>query len=67
MLTESNALFTVVYVPASSKQELERSVLPERFVSSSEFQPTAIVGEEFGGAVRLVRPIGQVMIPVAAG
>lgn len=60
----SNAIFSVTIFPASTEQTARGSVLPDRFVSGTRSQETAIVGADLGSTVNLSNPIGAVIVPV---
>ena len=63
MDTIDNAIFSVTILPVSNEQILGGSVLPDRFVSGSKAQQTAIVGADLGSTVRLGRKISDVIVP----
>lgn len=44
----SNAIRSVVVMPVTNQLRPVSSVLPERFVSDSMAQPSAIMGDQFG-------------------
>lgn len=63
MDTMNNTIFSVTILPVSNKLTLGGSVLPDRFVSGSKSQQSAIVGADLGSTVRLGRQIADVIIP----
>ncbi len=60
-----NTLFSVTVLPVSNVKILRGSVLPERFVSDSRSQPSAIVGDDLGSSVRVIHEVCEVVAPVA--
>lgn len=63
MDTVSNVIYSVNILPASTKQTLGRSVLPDRFVSDSRSQQGEIVGAGLGSTIGLSHQIGDVVVP----
>ena len=51
MNTVDNAERSVTFLPISNEIKLGRSVLPERFVSSSKYQRAGIVNSELGSSL----------------